>query len=450
MSAVDARPRSELNKLFRLAVPISLAQLGLVAMGLVDTAIIGRLDVDSLAGTAIGRSIVLAASSIGMGIGYALEPLAAQAVGAGDFGRAWSALRTTLLVGALVTIPSVLLTFLTVLALEPLGVEPKLVPIVTDFLIGHAPGLFAFSAYIAGREFLAAHGSALPALIAAAVANLANAILGGLLIHGDNALLYLGLPALGLPQLGALGAGLATSAASVVLAAIVLYAARKYRPPTVDAAMSKKTVLRLGLPIGFQLLAEIGIFSFVALLAGRLGSVAASANQVGFALVNFTFMGAYGIGAATAVRVGNAIGAGESPRRIGTMGLAMGLSMMAVTATLFALLPTQLVALFTPDADVIQAGAALLSIAAVFQLFDGVQGVASGALRGAGDVRFPFVANLCAHWLVGLPIALLLGFHFEWGVRGLWWGLTTGLVTIAITLVSRFYWLTRKRLEQVG
>jgi MATE family multidrug resistance protein len=453
---------TELRALARLSLPISLAQLGLVFMGLVDTAIIGHVSVEDLAATAIGRSIVFGVTSVGMGIGFALDPLASQAVGAGKHERAYQALRAGLQAAALVTLPTILIAFAVTLLLAPLGVDPAILPRVHAFMIGHAPGIFGYLAYLAGKSFLQAHGATRPALIASLVANIVNAVVCSLLVRGDDALVALGLPAIGLPRLGALGAGLASSVGSLLLAAVVLQAARSFRPvaPSADlplrpaaeaepAPVTLATVLRLGLPVGLQLLAEIGVFSLVALLAGRLGTTVLSAHQIAVGLASFTFMGALGVGGATAVRVGHAIGAGRSPRQSGLIGLGLGAVVMSFGAALFALIPRPLIGIFTKDAEVIEVGAHLLRIASLFALFDGIQAVASGALRGAGDVRFPFLANVAAHWLVGLPIALVLGFGLGMGATGLWWGLTAGLVTISILLAVRFVQLSGRAITRV-
>lgn len=453
---------TELRALARLSLPISLAQLGLVLMGLVDTAIIGHVSVEDLAATAIGRSIMFGIMSVGMGIGFALDPLVSQAVGAGKPERALQALRAGLQAAALVTLPTILLAFAVTLLLGPLGVDPRILPRVHAFMLGNAPGVFGYFAYLAGKSFLQAHGATRPALIASLVANIVNAVVCSLLVRGDDALRALGLPALGLPRLGALGAGFASSLGSLLLAGVVLQAARSFRPAALSPDLPPSAlatadpdpvtlikVLRLGLPVGLQLLAEIGVFSLVALLAGRLGPTVLSAHQVAVGLASFAFMGALGVGGATAVRVGHAIGAGRSPRQSGLVGLALGAGVMSVSAAVFALIPRPLIAIFTTDAEVIEVGARLLRIAALFALFDGIQAVASGALRGAGDVRYPFLANVAAHWLLGLPVALVLGFGLGLGATGLWWGLTAGLVTVSVLLATRFVYLSRRAIARV-
>jgi MATE family multidrug resistance protein len=168
-----------------------------------------------------------------------------------------------------------------------------------------------------------------------------------------------------------------------------------------------------------------------------------AAHQIALALASFTYMGALGVGGATAVRVGIAVGARENARRPGLLGIGVGAAWMLLCAAVFASAPRALVAAFTDDPDVIALGTDLIRIAAAFQLFDGIQVVSAGALRGVGEVRAAFIANLVAHWLIGFPLALLLGFVLGWGARGLWWGLTAGLVVAAVALAYRFVAVTR-------
>jgi MATE family multidrug resistance protein len=453
---------AELRAVAFLALPISLAQLSLVLMGLVDTAIIGHVSVSDLAAVAIARSIMFAVTSVGMGVCFALDPLASQAVGAGKPERAVQALRVGLHAVALITIPSILVAFAATLALAPLGVDPALLPRVQAYVLGNAPGLLGFLAFLCGKSFLQAHGATRPALVASLVANIVNAVVCSVLVRGDDALIAVGIPPIGLPHLGALGAGIASSIGSLLLAGLVLRAAQSLhttatspaRPPEATGAaeadrISLRLVFRLGVPVGFQLLAEVGVFSVVALLAGRLGTTVLSAHQIAVGLAGFTFMGAVGVGGATAVRVGHAIGEGRSPRQAGLGGLGLGLGVMSIGAVSFLLLPRQLLTLFTTDREVIEVGAELLRIAAFFALFDGVQAVAAGALRGAGDVRVPFLANVAAHWLVGLPVALVLGFGLNLGAKGLWWGLTAGLITVSVLLTLRFLHLTRQAITRL-
>ncbi len=428
----------ELRVLFRLALPIALAHLGLIAMSLVDTAVIGRISVDDLAGAGMGRAIGFAAVIVALGVTAGLEPLAAQAVGAGETARAWHAYVANLRAVLLLWAPAMGMAFAVTCVLPVWGVSPAVVLRVRLYLAGQAPGFAAILAYSSAKTFLQAHGRTAPALVGSLVANVVNVFASNLLVRGDGALVAVGLAPRGLPALGALGGGLAFSLASFVLLAFVARPAARYRDDAPGGGVSLAKVYRVGLPIGFQMLAEMGVFSLVALMSGVLGPEVASAHQVAIGLASFTFMGALGVAGATAVRVGHAIGAGTSPRRAGAVGIGLGAASMLVGAAVFAAAPHLLVSLFTTDPRVRAIGVDLVRIAALFQLFDGVQCVSAGALRGAGDVRFPFVANVIAHWAIGFPIALALGFGLHGGAPGLWWGLTAGLVVVSVALAARF------------
>jgi MATE family multidrug resistance protein len=426
-----------------------MAQLLTMALGLVETAIVGRVSTTELAGVAIGRTVAFSASMVAFGLSAGLEPLASQAVGAGEMDRAWAGLVTTLtaVVGIWPWLMAAALglSFL----LEPLGIDHAIAVRARAYEIGQAPGLALSVAYFAGKTFLQAHGKTRPALVAGILANVVNVAVCDLLVRGDDALRAVGFVGVGLPSLGAFGAGMSFSVASVVLAVVVLRSAWKLRPAVRNATVSLRLSLRLGLPMGLQLLAEVGVFTLGAVLVARFGAAAASAHQVAIGLASFTYMGAMGVSGAVAVRVGRAIGQGRSPRRAGLLGIALGAAFMSAGALAFALLPGPLVRLFTRDADAVSLGISLLLIAAVFQLFDGVQAVAAGALRGAGDVRFPFVANVAAHWGVGFPLAYVLGFVFRFEAKGVWWGLTAGLVCVAGLLLTRFLRISTKAIGRV-
>jgi MATE family multidrug resistance protein len=440
---------SELSALVRLAWPIAAAQLGLIAMGLVDTAVLGRVSADDLAGASIGRAIGFASITLAMGVSTGLEPIAAQAIGAGDTPRAWHAFTKTLVAVLLLWLPLVLLGYGATFTLAPLGVPAPIVQRARDYFVAQSPGLSLSIVFVAGKTFLQAHGKTRPALVAAVAANVLNFGLCNVLVRGDDALAAVGVAPRGWPRMGACGAGIAFTAAQVLLVGIVLSAVWPYRATAPAPRVPARTVLKVGLPVGMQMLAEYGVFSLAALLVGRFGAEPESAHQIAIGLASFTYMGALGIAGATAVRVGRAVGAGTPPRRRGFVGIAVGIAFMAVGALAFALVPSLLVRAFTDEAAVVQLGASLLGIAALFQLFDGVQTVAGGALRGAGDVRFSFFANVLCHWGVGLPLALVLAFPLGYGVRGIWWGLTSGLVLVALSLAARFWVVSGRAIARV-
>jgi multidrug resistance protein, MATE family len=444
----------EIGKIARLAGPIVLAQCGLTLLGLVDVAVLGHASATELGGASIGRSIGFVAIALGLGVSGALEPLAAQAVGASEPHVAWRAFVATLKACVLVWAPCAVLAIASTWALEPLGIAAELVQPARAFLVANLPGFLGFAIFLAAKAYLQAHGRTSPALVAALLANPVNFVVCNVLVRGEEAIAWTGLSAPWLPRLGALGAGLSGTIASAVLAGWALAAALRLRPSDdaggrSGAELSTRKVLGLALPIGLQLLAEIGVFSLVAVLAGRLGEVAVSAHQIAIGLATFTFMGSLGVSAATAVRVGHAIGERRTPRRAGLVGIGVGAGFMVLSGPVFLLFPRPLASLFTDDPAIVALAVDLLFIAAAFQLFDGLQAVAAGALRGAADVRFAFVANVAAHWLVGLPLALLLAFRYGLGARGLWWGLLVGLGLVAALLVGRFLRITRGLVARV-
>jgi MATE family multidrug resistance protein len=215
-------------------------------------------------------------------------------------------------------------------------------------------------------------------------------------------------------------------------------------PPGLDREVLRK-IFAVGIPIGLQFSAEVGIFSLVTLLMGRLGGQATAAHQIALGLTSFSFMGALGIAQATSVRVGMFVGRRGTPeaRRAGGAGIVLGVATMAVWSMIFALAPALLARIFTPDAAVIASAVPLVRIGALFQLADGAQVVSAGALRGIADTRFPLVANVVTHWLVGFPVGWLLAFELGLGARGLWFGLTAGLALVSVSLIARFVWRTR-------
>jgi MATE family multidrug resistance protein len=197
-------------------------------------------------------------------------------------------------------------------------------------------------------------------------------------------------------------------------------------------------LLRLGLPAAAQLGLEIGVFAIVTMLAGRLSAIALASNQIALLTVSTTYMVPLGISSAAAVRVGNALGRRDphAAARSGWMALGLGAAVMSAGAVLLVTAPHFIARLFTPETEVIAAAAALLRIAAFFQLFDGLQVVATGALRGAGNTRTPMLCHFGGYWLVGLPLGALLCFHWGMGAGGLWVGLSTGLILIGIVLAA--------------
>ena len=451
-AAAAPTAREELGALVRLALPISFAQLVLMTTTLVEVAVVGHQGVADLAGVSLGRSIGFSSMTVTMGVALALEPLASQAIGAREPERAWAAMKATLRSVALVWALSSVAAAALVLGLGAVGVDPEAIPHARAFALFQLPGLLFYNLFLAAKTFLQAHGRTRPIVIAALVANVLNFFVCNVLVRGDGALVAAGLPVFGLPAFGAAGAGVAFSLSVGTLAAISLFACWRLRPePAVSLANppTVRAVLRLGVPIGLQILTEAGVFALVAMLAGKLGAHVLSAHQVALSLAATTYMAAVGISGATAVRVGRAVGERRSPQQAGWLGIGLGGAWMLCSAAVFATFPRFLIEIFTSDPEVISLGVRLLRIAAVFQLFDGLQTVTLGALRGVGDVRLPFLCAVIAYWVVGLPLSLFLGFVLHLGAPGFWWGLTVGLVMASLLLGLRFRVVVRRPVARV-
>lgn len=437
--------RRELRELFRLAAPLAAAQAGTQMMGLVDVAVLGRLGAHELAGSGMANAVYFAVSVFGMGMMLGIDPLVAQAVGAGDRTRArhvlWQGIWLSIIVAAVLTV--VLLAGAAALPL--VGAEPDVEAHARSFLLVRTASLLPFLMFFVIRAYLQAHHVTKPMIVAMVVANILNFGLDLVFVFGFGPI-----PAMGVP-----GAALATVICTTVEVIIVALAVRKLKTPEpVDPRPDRAAIAqaaRVGFPIALHTGAEIGVFALVALLAGRLGALQLAAHQLVIGLASFSFTTAVGVAAAGSVRVGNAIGArdAERTRVAGHAAFICGLVVMGIAAAAFSLIPGPLARIFTNEAPVIAVAIPLMMVAAVFQLSDGIQAVGAGVLRGAADTKFTFYANMVGHWLIGLPIALWLGFSRGLGIVGLWWGLCVGLTVVAVLLFVRFERLSRNAIAPI-
>jgi MATE family multidrug resistance protein len=297
-------------------------------------------------------------------------------------------------------------------------------------------GILPFYAFTVWRQSLQAMKRLAPIVTTMLAANLVNVALNYALIFGK----------LGLPPLGAVGAAWATSLSRwFMMVSLLVVAWRSLRPhvlPIRRDAFARAPLARMfaiGVPIGIQYQLEYGVFAVVGVMMGWLGTIELAGHQVALNLASFTFMVPLGVSAAAAVLVGHAVGRGDAPeaRRAAIAALTVGAGFMAVAAATMLAVPDFFARVYTSDAGVAAVAAMLIPIAGLFQVFDGVQVVSIGILRGTGDTRTPMLVNVLGFWLVGLPVSAWLGLYTPAGPRGLWWGLTVGLVLVALFLVLR-------------
>jgi multidrug resistance protein, MATE family len=428
--------RADVAAVVRLALPVAVVQVGIMAMGVVDTLMVGRVSPEDLAAVALGNLYFFVVVVFGMGLLMALDPLVAQAVGAGDREGAARALQRG-------TILATVLGVVTGLALAPAAAlfelarqPPDVIPIAAAYALWSIPGTLPFYWFVVLRQTLQGMARIAPIVWTIVVANVLNAGLNWILIWGN----------LGAPRLGAVGSAMASSLSRWFMAGMLLVVSwqllRGYLLPMRRGILGVSPMgrmLRLGAPIGAQFQLEFGAFAAIGIFMGWLGTTTMAAHQVALNLVAFTFMVPVGISAAAAVRVGQEVGSGDADgaRRSAGAALMLGVGFMVFTAALFLLVPSFFGRLYTDDIGVLAVVVVLLPIAGVFQVFDGVQAVAAGVLRGVGDTRAPMWINILGFWVLGIPFSLLLGFPMGWGAAGLWWGLAGGLAAVAILLVLR-------------
>lgn len=429
-----------LRRLLALAVPATTAQLGAMLLMVVDIAMLGRVSVEALDGAALGRVWVWGTMVFGMGLVFGIDPVATQAFGSGDTRRLDRAFGTGIALALVASVPIGASWLLCAPALSLLGQSPELAATAQRFVIAQLPGLPFFLVFLAAKQYLQAKGIVQPAMWVTLAGNLLNVLLNYALIFGHW----------GFPRLEVTGAGIATSLTNAALAVALLLWMRRHGGPSRwrDAwrAGWRRTSLGevwwLGLPVAIQLALEVWAFQVATLLAGRLGPVELAAHTAALTICSVTFMMPLGVSLAAVVRVGNLIGARarQDAQRAAWVALVAGGGLMALSGLSFLLFRWQLPRLFTADAAVIAATAAILPVAAAFQIFDGLQVVGGGVLRGMGQTRPAAVFNLFGYYLLALPLAWWLGMRRGLGLTGIWWGLALGLATVALLLLA---WIRR-------
>jgi MATE family multidrug resistance protein len=446
--ALRVPTRSEVRDVARLAAPIVIVQIGLMLMGVVDAAIVGRHSAQGLAAVALGNVYFNSVVTLGQGTLMALDPLVAQAVGARDTRAIERSLQRGLVLCALLAIPLSLLLIPGAPLLTLLRQPPDVVPLAAAYVHACIVGVLPYLAFIALRQTVQAFALVRPVVVAVLAANLINVFLDWGLVFGR----------FGLPSMGAVGSAWASTICRWLMAILLLWGCRHALVPFLrhwtreDIAPGPLwRMVRIGFPIGLQLWIEYMAFGVALLLVGMLGVIPLAGHQIALMLAALTYMVPLGVSAAAAVLVGHAIGRGdpEAARREAGAALVCGIGFMSVSAVILIGFANGLARMFTPDPGILATAAALIPIAGVFQVFDGIQGVSGGVLRGAGDTRVPMLANLAGYALVGLPLGAWLCFRHDWGAPGIWWGLSAGLAAVALLLGWRVHVIVGGELKRL-
>lgn len=436
--------RDELAAILRLAGPLIAAQLAYVAMVFTDTVMMGKLGREALASGGLGASTYALVSTFCVGVVAATGNLVAIRHGAKDARGVVQATQAGLWIGGALALLAGLLLWNLGPILIAFGQAPQTVAGTMSFLHSIVFALPGYMAFMVLRGFTSAIERPGPVMAISLIGALANLALNYAFIEG----------LFGLPRLGLAGIGMVTAVvmnALPVIFALYLRWHRAYAPYPLLAGLSTPDLkvigesLRLGISIGGTYAVESGMFTVATLCMGVIGSTALAAHQIAIQSVYVAFMVPMGISYAVTFRIGQHYGAGRlvEARRAGRLGIGVGASGMFAFAALFWLAPELVIGLFIDHRDpanreVAQLAVSLLAIAAWFELFDGTQCIAMGAIRGLKDARTTFFVGLAGYWLVGVPMALLLTFPLGWGPSGVWWGLASGLACAAIGLTLAF------------
>lgn len=440
---------SDLQELLKLALPLILAQVAQVAMSFVDTVTVGRLGGNELAGIALGSTLFNFVVIFCSGVLFSLSPIVSQAKGAGKLPEGITAVRHGLLLAIGLSIPAILIFWNSEALFILMQQKEVATELASRYLRAVSWGFVPLMWFVCLRGLLEGSLQTRPVMLISLAGVALKLTLNYLLIFGN----------LGFPALGLVGAGYATMMVEFFMFALALvYVGRKFAHQGlfkgVFMAPPIKELLRLGLPIGISLAFEAGLFSVTTFLMGTLGETALAAHQVANQSVFLTFMIPLGIAMATAVRVGAAVGQGatDEVRRFGRLGIGICIVWMMGIASLYWFMPRTVIGLYfdvnkPQNAEIVRLAISFLSIAALFQVFDGIQVSTAGALRGLKDTRIPMVISLISYWVVGMGSGTLFTFGLGLGGRGLWFGLVIGLATAAGLLSWRFHRTTLHRLE---
>ncbi|NBA94389.1 NorM family multidrug efflux MATE transporter [Pseudomonas sp. R5(2019)] len=445
--------RTELWALLRLAGPLIASQLAHMLMVLTDTLMMARISPQALAGGGLGAASYSFVSIFCIGVIAAVGTLVAIRHGASDKPGATRLTQAGLWLAWIMAIAGALLLWNLSPLLLMLGQTPENVEYAGQFLLLLPLALPGYLSFMALRGFTSALGRATPVMVISIGATVANFLLNYALIEGM----------FGLPKLGLVGIGLVTAIVANCMALLLAWHIRRhaaYHAYPIRQGLARpnlaalRELWRLGLPIGGTYAVEVGLFAFAALCMGTMGSTQLAAHQIALQIVSVAFMVPAGLSYAVTMRIGAHYGAGQllAARQAGRVGIGFGAAVMLAFAVLFWVASDALVGLFLDRndpafTDVIRLAVSLLAVAAWFELFDGVQTIAMGAIRGLKDAKTTFLVGLGCYWLIGAPAAWVLAFNLDLGPVGVWWGLALGLACAAVSLTLAFEWRMGRMLE---
>jgi multidrug resistance protein, MATE family len=436
--------RAHIKETVSLALPISFGQLGHIMMGVVDSMMVGVIGAIPLAASSLVNGLFFLIMVIGIGVSMAATPLISMNKGAGKNKECGDVFSNSVVVNISFSVilmgASYSLSYLIPLINEP----PEVVKEAIPFLRALSFSVIPFMVFQSYRQFLEGLSIPNPPMVIALLANILNALLNWIFIYGK----------LGFPSMGLYGSGISTTVSRWIMAIALVVFVHNYKRiriyhPYVHLKFTNwalvKRLFSIGLPSGFQYFLEVAAFSFAAVMLGWMGSRQLAAHQIAINLASVSYMIILGIGYAGSIRVGQFVGEKNwiNVRDAGFAAHAISFLFMLCSGILFIVFREQLASMYVKDKTVIEIASQLLIVAALFQIFDGMQATGVGILRGLTDVKIPLLVSLFTYWIIGIPVAALLGFYFNMGAFGVWLGLLLSLALLGISMVIRFHLKTK-------
>lgn len=446
MSILSPEYKKHYRQTLLLAYPVMLGQLGHILVGIVDTAIVGQLGTKPQAAVALANGLYILVLVFGVGVSFGVTPLVAAADSVGNKSENARLLKHSLLIN---TITGILL-FLLLVCVSPLlrfiDQENDVVEMAIPFLNIMTLGMIPLCMFSAFKQFAEGLSFTKVAMWITLGANVLNILLNYILIFGK----------FGFPQMGLMGSCWASFYARVAMAlAMFLYIFynKRFKEYWINFKTNKISIelikknLSIGIPTGLQWVFEFGAFSFAVVMIGWISSAAQAAHQIAMSVAALTYMVSSGISAAASVRVGNQVGLKNKQgiRMAGFSAMIIVFLFMSCSSIVFSALRNQLPIVFNNDSQVITIAAYFIFIAAFFQIFDGLQVVCLGALRGMEDVKIPTIITMVSYWAIGLPMSYVFAFKMNLGPNGVWYGLALGLMSAAVLLLIRFNYISSKK-----
>lgn len=429
----------ESMRLLALAWPMVVTNVAYLGMRFTDTVFAGRLSAVDLAGVSVGGDLWVPVFLFIMGVLLAVSPTVAHQFGAGETGRIGHTVRQAAWLALLFTLPGIVILVKGEALLHFIGVAPEIIPLAGGYLDAIVWGLPAIALYYVLRLASEAISHTRPLLIVAAVGLLLNIFADWVLMYGK----------LGFPALGAIGTGYATAIVQWAMLLVMLWyvlRASVYKPFRLFEKFEWPqfaemwSLVKLGVPIAVSIFMEGSLFSAVGLLVATLGATIVAGHTIAINWTALMFMVPLGLAGGITVRVGQALGRGDSAaaRFSGWSGMIVCTGFMGFSSVLLLLFPELIVGLYTTDPEVTRVALSLLLVAVAFQVFDGLQVGVAGVLRGYKDTRIPMFYTVIAYWLLGFPAAWYLGIHLQLGAPFVWVGLIVGLFIAGVLMTVRF------------